>query len=187
MATVAAVWALREVASPAARAQTPSVQHHTAEGKKRPIKSQSHSAETRISGVVRDSSTQEAVPNVAVFLKGEKRAVATDSSGRFSLLAPKGRNPKVPHTLVFHAAGYISHTMHLPVDGKAIYSIAVALRPDPSAAGAEIVASYPGQQQMIVMGLLPLPAYPAQLLPALPAKKHRSSFLQKITRLFRSS
>ncbi|WP_426060629.1 carboxypeptidase-like regulatory domain-containing protein [Hymenobacter sp. B1770] len=123
---------------------------------------------------------------VAVFLKGENRATTTDSSGRFNLLVPTGRNPDARHTLVFHAAGYTSQTIRLTVGGKAIDTIALELRPDPAAAGAEILASYPRREQMIIMGIMPLPAYPIQLQPALPTKKPRPSFLQRIARLFRS-
>ncbi len=59
LAAAVAIWGVREVASPAAGAQTASAQHRTAEGEKKLIKPrhQSYAAETRISGVVRDAAT----------------------------------------------------------------------------------------------------------------------------------
>ncbi len=63
-------------------------------------------AQTKITGVVRDDS-QQAVPGVSVLIKGTKRAVSTDQSGRFSLEAG------TQDVLVFSSVGFLRQEIQL--------------------------------------------------------------------------
>lgn len=85
-------------------------------------------AQTKISGVVNDE-TQQAIPGVSVTIKGAKKAVSTDASGRFVITA------KPEESLVFSAVGYITQeqkvglettfTIILKADAKSLNEVVV--------------------------------------------------------------
>ncbi|MDB5110615.1 MAG: TonB-dependent receptor plug [Mucilaginibacter sp.] len=57
-------------------------------------------AQTQISGIVRDSTTADAIRGVSVVVKGTTTGAQTDANGRFTITAAKGS------TLVFSFIGY---------------------------------------------------------------------------------
>jgi hypothetical protein len=195
LAAVAALWGLREATARPAAAQPPTAEHPPKKaGRATPA---SFRPAWQIRGVVRDAATNEPLPGVAVFLKAENRNTITDSAGRFRLRVPAGRSPRARHTLVLHAFGYDSQTIGVPPSGPAAGSMAVRLRANGTASGAEIVGYEVtrSSRQMISGGIssisaaeLPAPNSPAgsaaELPPPNPPAGSLRRFCQWLTKPF---
>lgn len=64
------------------------------------------SAQTKISGIVKDDA-QQPIPGVSVLVKGTKKAISTDLSGRFTIDAKTGE------TLLLSSIGFISQEVQV--------------------------------------------------------------------------
>ncbi|MBO2010389.1 carboxypeptidase-like regulatory domain-containing protein [Hymenobacter negativus] len=180
LAAAATVWGLREATAWQATASSPTVELPP----KKVVRATSRPA-LRIRGVVRDASTNEPVPGVAVFLKNENRHATTDSAGRFSLRVPAGRTH---HALVLHAFGYYSKKVAVPPAAKAVSNLAIALRTDGAASGAEVTGYATQSRRQITGGAISIidakELGPSGVLPAAaPDAKH--GFWYWLTRSFR--
>lgn len=151
LAAAATVWSLREATSLQAGAKVPTPVHHPKKKAGRAVP-RAWAPALLIRGVVRDAATNVPVHGVAVFLKAENRSATTDSAGRFSLRVPAGRPLRAHHALVLHSFGYESQTVAVPRSGTLVVTVAVALRPDASAAGAEVTGIMPVQHRQMVSG-----------------------------------
>ncbi|KIA91874.1 TonB-dependent receptor [Pedobacter kyungheensis] len=71
------------------------------------------SAQTKISGIVKDDA-QQPIPGVSVLVKGTKKAISTDLSGRFTIDAKTGE------TLLLSSIGFISQEVQVSGNTLAI-------------------------------------------------------------------
>ena len=170
LAAVAAVWGLREATAKPAAAHPP-VAAHPPKKAGRAVPATARPA-LQIRGVVRDAATNEPLPGVAVFLKAENRNTITDSAGRFRLRVPAGLSLRARHALVLHAFGYDSQTVGVPLSGPAAGSMAIRLRANGTASGAEVVGcEVPRSSRQMISGGISsiiaaeLPELPAQTPP----------------------
>lgn len=175
-----ATWSLRP-AGATASAAPPAAQHvarHRAQPKRRP----STLAVKYVRGVVRDAVTHQPLVGAAVFLKGERRMVLTDSAGRFRLQLPV-RRPRHGRVLLVHFGGYLSKTLRLPATTKVGHSLALHLRPDPAAAGVEVIGNYVEHHAEIMGGISTLTLVD-ELTPTQPVAQPKRHFWQWVKSIF---
>ena len=97
----------------------------------------------RVSGIVSDASSDEALVGVAVQVKGNATAYAlTDAAGEYSLSASSTA------VLVYSCLGY--QTVEIPVNGRAV--INVALEPDTQKLDDVVVVAYGNVRKEAVTG-----------------------------------
>lgn len=151
LAAAVAVWSLREGSGVAAAAQVSAAQHSRHPGQK-PAPHPAAMPVPLVRGVVRDPATNEPLPGVAVFLKGENRRTVTDSAGRFRLRVP-AHGAQAHHALVLHRFGYQSRTVPVPGNARLAGRMTIELQSDLTAEGVQITGNMPERRyQTMTLG-----------------------------------
>lgn len=107
------------------------------------IGAQSASAQQRVTGVVRDATSLEALPGASVVLSGTTRGTSTNVEGEFSLEVPS-----LNDTLVVSFVGYESQ--EVAIGGRT--ELAVNLLPDVAEGEEVVVVGYTTERERNITG-----------------------------------
>jgi hypothetical protein len=184
-ATLATVLGLRELLPATAQAQlvpTEQTARKPFELKRNKLRLPVPEKAGSIRGQVLDSATQQALPGVAVFFKGQTSATtSTDANGHFLLKLPAGRQRNTPQLLVFQMLGYQQQETSVLLAEMATAQLDVRLTTDTSAGAVEVTAAPVARirRELIMGGAVGIRVMER------PAPKANRSFYQWLARPFR--
>ena len=128
LAAAVAVWGLREVGAPAARAQAPVEQGETRRAGKAAALASSELTDTLVvKGSIVDSASHEPLPGVTILLSGTVHGVSSDKDGKFELVLPAAIVAASEKQLSISSVGYVSQRLPLSADMDRALSVVLAV------------------------------------------------------------